>query len=99
MYYNKGRSQEPLFKEEDKIYILRKNIKTIQLNKKLYYIKIRLYKIKSKKGNIVYKIVLPKTIKIYNIFYISLLELVLLGVLYILNIKVIKESNKEQEVE
>ena len=67
----------------------------IQLNKKLDYIKIRLYKIKSKKGSIAYKIVLSRTIKIYPIFYILLLELVLLGVLRILNIKVIEESNKE----
>ena len=67
----------------------------IRLNEKLNYIKIRLYKIKSKKGLIAYKIVLPKIMKIYPIFYISLLELVLLGALRALNIKIIRESNKE----
>ena len=71
----------------------------IQLNEKLDYIKIKLYKIKSKKGLIAYKIVLPKIIKIYPIFHISLLELVLLGALRTLNIEIIRESNKEQEVE
>jgi hypothetical protein len=40
-----------------------------------------LFKIKKVIGLINYELVLPKTINIYLVFYISLLELVLLGVL------------------
>jgi hypothetical protein len=40
-----------------------------------------LFKIKRIIGLINYKLILPKTINIYPVFYISLLELILLGVL------------------
>jgi hypothetical protein len=43
--------------------------------------KLGLFKIKRIIGLVNYKLVLPKTINIYPVFYISLLELVLLGVL------------------
>jgi hypothetical protein len=43
--------------------------------------KLGLFKIKRITGPVNYKLTLPKTINIYPVFYISLLELVLLGVL------------------
>jgi hypothetical protein len=39
----------------------------------------RLFKIKKIIGLVNYKLVLPKTINIYPVFYISFLELILLG--------------------
>jgi hypothetical protein len=42
----------------------------------LNYIKIKLYKILNKLGPVTYKLKLLKTIKIYFIFYIALLELI-----------------------
>jgi hypothetical protein len=46
--------------------------------------KLGLFKIKRIIGLVNYELVLPKTINIYPVFYISLLELVLLGVLLVL---------------
>jgi hypothetical protein len=43
--------------------------------------KLRLFKIQKIIRLINYKLILPKTINIYPVFYISFLELVLLGVL------------------
>jgi hypothetical protein len=43
--------------------------------------KLRLFKIKRVAGLVNYELVLPKTINIYLVFHISLLELVLPGVL------------------
>jgi hypothetical protein len=75
---------EPIFKERDKIYLIQRNIQTKQLNTKLDYKKLGLFEIKRVIGLINYKLVLPKTINIYPVFYISLLKLVLLGVLLVL---------------
>jgi hypothetical protein len=50
--------------------------------------KLGLFKIKRIIGLVNYKLVLPKTINIYLVFYISLLELILLGVLPALIIEI-----------
>jgi hypothetical protein len=46
--------------------------------------KLELFKIKRIIGLVNYKLVLPKTMNIYPVFYISFLELVLLEVLLVL---------------
>jgi hypothetical protein len=61
--------------------LIQQNIKTKQLNTKLDYKKLGLFKIKKVAGPVNYELVLPKTINIYPVFYISLLELILLRVL------------------
>ncbi len=53
-----------------------KNIKSKKLNKKLNYIKVGLFLIKKSKELINYKLNLLIDVKIYLIFYISLLKLV-----------------------
>ena len=73
-YANRHRSQEPSWKEGDKVYLLRKNIKTKQPSSKLDYKMIGLYKIKKKVSNINYKLELPKGSRIHPIFYVSLLK-------------------------
>jgi hypothetical protein len=84
MYYN----IKPTLKKRDKIYLIQRNIQTKQLNTKLDHKKLGLFKIKRIIKLINYKLVLPKTINIYPVFHISLLELVLLGVLLVLVIEI-----------
>jgi hypothetical protein len=82
-YYNKYYSMEPIFKNRDKVYLIRQNIQTKQPSTKLDHKKLGLFKIKKITGPVNYKLVLPKTMNIYPVFHISLLELVLLGVLLV----------------
>jgi hypothetical protein len=72
-----------MLKKKNKIYLIQRNIQTKRLNTKLDHKKLGLFKIKKVIGLVNYKLVLPKTINIYLVFYISLLELVLLGVLLV----------------
>jgi hypothetical protein len=80
-YYDIYYSIKPILKEKDKVYLIQRNIQTKQLNTKLDHKKVGLFKIKRVIGPVNYKLVLPRTINIYPVFYISLLELVLLGIL------------------
>jgi hypothetical protein len=64
--------------------LIQRNIQTKQLNIKLDHKKLGLFKIKRIIGLVNYELVLPKTMNIYLVFYISLLELVLPGVLLVL---------------
>jgi hypothetical protein len=61
--------------------LIQQNIQIKQPNTKLDHKKLGLFKIKRIIRLVNYKLVLPKTINIYPVFYISLLELVLLGIL------------------
>jgi hypothetical protein len=72
-----------MLKERDKIYLIQRNIQTKQLNTKLDHKKLGLFKIKRIIRLVNYKLVLPKTINIHPVFYISFLELVLSGVLLV----------------
>jgi hypothetical protein len=84
LYYDIYYNIEPTLKERNKIYLIQRNIQTKQPNTKLDHKKLGLFKIKRIIRLVNYKLVLPKTINIYPVFYISLLELVLLGVLPVL---------------
>jgi hypothetical protein len=74
MYYNKLKLGRSRFREGNLIYLLRRNIKTIKLNNKLDYKKFDSFKIKRNIKNINYKLHLLLIIRIYLIFYISLLK-------------------------
>jgi hypothetical protein len=87
-YYNKYYNIEPTLKKKDKIYLIQRNIQTKQPSIKLDHKKLGLFKIKRVIGLVNYKLVLPKTMNIYPVFYIFLLELVLLGTLLILVIEI-----------
>jgi hypothetical protein len=87
-YYDGYRSIKPILKERDKIYLIQRNIQIKQLNTKLDHKKLGLFKIKKIIGPVNYELVLPKTINIYLVFHISLLELVLLGILLVLVTKI-----------
>jgi hypothetical protein len=75
MYYNKSKLEKSRFREKNLIYLIRRNIKTTRPNNKLDYKKFGSFKIKRNIKDINYKLYFPFTIKIYPIFYISLLEL------------------------
>ena len=74
MYYNKLKLGKPRFREKDLIYLLRRNIKIIRFSNKFDYKKFGLFKVKRNIKNISYELYLLFTIKIYPIFYISLLK-------------------------
>jgi hypothetical protein len=82
-YYDRYYNIEPILKEKDKIYLIQRNIQIKQLNTKLDHKKLGLFKIKRIIRLVNYKLVLPKTINIYPVFYISLLELILSGILLV----------------
>jgi hypothetical protein len=75
MYYNKLKFERFRFREKDLVYLLRRNIKTTKLSNKLDYKKFGLFKVKRNIKNISYELHFLLTIKIYPIFYISLLKL------------------------
>ena len=79
-YANKKRIEGLTLKEGDSVYLLRKNIKTKRLSGKLDYTKLGLFAIKDKLKTIMYRLALPKDIKIHLVFYISLLEPTLRGI-------------------
>ena len=78
-YTNRKRIKGLILKKGDKVYLVRRNIKLDKLTKKLDAIKLELFEIKTKKGLVSYELELPKTMRIYPIFYMSLLELVILN--------------------
>ena len=58
----------------DKVWLLYKNFKSQQLSKKLDHIKLKLFKIKTKILEIIYKLDLLDKIKIYSVQYITILK-------------------------
>jgi hypothetical protein len=83
LYYDIYCSIKPIFKEEDKIYLIQRNIQIKQPNTKLDHKKLGLFKIKRIAGPVNYKLILPRTINIHPVFHISFLELILLEVLLV----------------
>ena len=74
IYYNKKRLEGPRLQEKDKIYLLRRNIKTTRPSDKLDHRKFRSFTIKRNIKDTSFKLKLSPIIKIHPIFYISLLE-------------------------
>jgi len=68
--------------------LIRQNIKIKRSSDKLNHKKIGLYKIKKIKNLINYKLALLNNINIYPVFHIFLLELIPLGVLRALKVKI-----------
>ena len=72
---NRKRLKGLILKEGEIIYLLRKNIKIKRLSIKLNDIKLRSFKIKRKKGLVIFELDLLKIIdKVYSTFHISLLK-------------------------
>jgi len=73
-YQNKKRKTTSQLKEEDRVYLLTKNLKTRKSSKKLNHVKVESFLIKKTKGPINYELDLPKNAKVFSIFHVSLLE-------------------------
>jgi hypothetical protein len=100
MYYNKRRSIEPTLKEGDKVYLVRHNIRTKRPSDKLDYRKLGLFKIEEVRGPVNYKLKLPSSINIHNVFHVSLLEPVLAGAPLAPNTEIqLVNPNAEYDVE
>jgi hypothetical protein len=74
VYYNKKRLERPRFREGNKVYLVRRNIRIIRLSDKLNYRKFKLFKIIRYVKGTSFKLQLLLTIKIHPVFYIFLLE-------------------------
>ena len=74
VYANKKRIGGPTLKKGDKVYLLRRNIKTTRPSSKLDHKKLGPFKIKMEKGPVNYELDLPNSMKIHPVFHISLLE-------------------------
>ncbi len=74
IYYNEHRSVEPTLEEGEKVYLIRKNIKTKRPSDKLDNRKLGPFRIKRVVGPVNYELSLPRTMNIHPIFHISLLE-------------------------
>jgi hypothetical protein len=74
LYVNKFKLERSRLREENLVYLLRRNIKITRPSDKLDLKKIGLFKIKRNIRDISFELKLPLIIKIYPIFYILLLE-------------------------
>jgi hypothetical protein len=74
LYVNKSRLEGPHLREDDLVYLLRRNIKIIRPSDKLDLKKIGPFKVKRNIRDISFEFKFLPTIRIYPIFYISLLE-------------------------
>ena len=73
-YVNKKRKKGPQLKEEDKVYLLTKNLMTKRPTKKLNHTKIESFFIKAVKESASYELSLSKNTRIHSIFHINLLK-------------------------
>src|SRR2546423_1933136 len=73
-YYDQRRKDAPILKKGDKVYLLRRNIKTKRPSNKLDFTKLGPSKIMEKISPVNYKLALPDGMRIHPVFHISLLE-------------------------
>jgi hypothetical protein len=73
-YANRKRIEGPTLKGGDKVYLLRRNIKSNKPTKKLDAVKLGLFKILRQKGPVSYELELLKKMRILPTFHVSLLE-------------------------
>ena len=74
VYHNKKRDRELTLKERDKVYLLRRNIKTKWPSNKLNHMKLRSFWIAKTKRSVNYELELSLTMQIHSVFHVSLLE-------------------------
>jgi hypothetical protein len=73
-YANRKRLEGPTLKGGDKVYLLRRNIRSNKPTKKLDAVKLGPFRVRRKKGPVNYELELPKKMRIHPVFHISLLE-------------------------
>ncbi len=97
LYANKKRDRESTFKEKNKAYLLRQNIKMKRSSNKLNHTKLESYKILKIKESINYKLDLSAFMKIHSIFHICLLKFANLNTL--IQIESSEIDSKSQNIE
>ena len=73
-YRDGNRLSAPTFREGDKVFLQRKNLRTTRPSRKLDHKKVGPFKIKRKISEVNFELELPKTMKIHPAFHASLLE-------------------------
>jgi hypothetical protein len=74
-YYDQSRAKKtPDYEPGDKVYLLRRNIKTTRPSPKLDYKKLGPFRIARKTGPVNYRLALPQNMRIHPVFHVSLLE-------------------------
>jgi hypothetical protein len=73
-FYDRKRSKGPTLEGGDMVYLARKNFKTTRPSDKLDHRMVGPFKIEEKMSDWNYRLALPKTMRIYPVFHISLLE-------------------------
>jgi hypothetical protein len=73
-YANRKRLEGPTLKGGDKVYLLRRNIRSDKPTKKLDAVKLGPFRILRKKGPVNYELELPRRMRIHPVFHVSLLE-------------------------
>jgi len=73
-YQNKKRKTASQLKEKDKMYLFTKNLKIRRLSKKLNHVKVESFLVKKAKRSVNYELDLPKNVRVFLVFHISLLE-------------------------
>ena len=74
LYVNMKKDKDFSFKKKNKVYLLKRNIKTKRLNNELNHIKLELFRILKTKKLVNYKLNLLTLMQIYSIFHIFLLK-------------------------
>ena len=96
-YADKKRLEGPTLKEGDKVYLLRRHIKTKRPSDKLDWKKLGPFKIEKKISETSYRLSLPHTMRMHPTFHISLLEPAPRNAKLETHIEI--ENNQEYEVE
>ncbi len=73
-YHNQHQGKQPTINKGDKVYLLRKHVKTNRPSDKLDFKKLGPYEITERINDVTFRLSLPASTKIANIFHISLLE-------------------------
>lgn len=90
----------PNLEKGEKVYLLRRNIKTKRPSSKLDYLKLGPFTINEKIRKVNYRLKLPDSIRrIYLVFYISLLEPAPKNAEIATNIEIKEETEDEYKVD
>jgi transposase InsO family protein len=99
-YYDQSRQEAPDFKRGEKVYLLRRNIRTRRPSAKLDHLKLGPFEIDEKLGPVNYRLKLPESMRrIYTTFHVSLLEKAPKNAEVATNVEIEEETENEYEVE
>ena len=95
-YYDIRRQKTSKFKKREKVFLLRRNIKTKRSSEKLNHRKLKSFKISKIIENVNYKLQLFEIMRIHSVFHVSLLKKVNQNVI---SKRIETADEKEYEVE